>query len=190
MKTLSALFISPHLDDVAFSCGGTLIKLALNGWNIINLTCFTKSILNPQGFALACQLDKGLSANVDYMELRRAEDLEFTRRAKVSETVWINFAEAPNRGYESAKDLFDGVHEDDEIWRDLAIELMEIVEESEVDAIFAPQGIGNHVDHLQTIRAVLSCNFQQPIFWYKDAPYAIRKPEARHSDLLPQSLFE
>ncbi|MBC7798487.1 MAG: PIG-L family deacetylase, partial [Pyrinomonadaceae bacterium] len=82
------------------------------------------------------------------------------------------------------------VHEGDEIWRDLAVELKQVIDKSRVDAIFAPQGIGNHVDHLQTIRAVLSCNFQQPIFWYKDAPYTIRNPNAKHSDLLPKSLIE
>ena len=32
--TRTALFVSPHLDDVAFSCAGTLAALKSRGWNI------------------------------------------------------------------------------------------------------------------------------------------------------------
>ncbi len=72
-----ALFLSPHLDDVAFSCGGTLVGLAAGGWETHLATAFTASVPDPQGFALACQLDKGLGPEVDYMALRRAEDHAF-----------------------------------------------------------------------------------------------------------------
>ncbi len=33
MKT--AMVISPHADDAAAFCGGTLAKLALDGWNVV-----------------------------------------------------------------------------------------------------------------------------------------------------------
>jgi LmbE family N-acetylglucosaminyl deacetylase len=79
----TALFISPHLDDVAFSCGGTLIRLTQNGWHTVLCTIFTCSMPNPQGFALACQTDKGLAPDVDYMALRRAEDERFATIAGV-----------------------------------------------------------------------------------------------------------
>ena len=54
--------------------GGTMAKLAGEGWKTILCTVFTKSVFNPQGFALDCQLDKNLAPEVDYMKLRRAED--------------------------------------------------------------------------------------------------------------------
>ena len=69
-----ALALSPHLDDAAFSCGGTLARLAAAGWRVTLCTAFTRSVPDPTGFALACQLDKGLGPEVDYMALRRAED--------------------------------------------------------------------------------------------------------------------
>ena len=77
----SALFVSPHLDDVAFSCAGTAIRMAQEGWEVTVATVFTQSVLHPKGFALACQLDKGLGADEDYMALRRAEDRVFCNRA-------------------------------------------------------------------------------------------------------------
>lgn len=180
----TALFISPHLDDVAFSCGGTLIKLADENWCTILCTIFTKSVLHPKGFALACQLDKNLSPDIDYMQLRRTEDAEFARIANASEAIHLDYAEAPHRGYDSAPDLFNGVHENDEIWREIAGRINETVEAFEPSVIFAPQGIGNHVDHLQTIKAVLANNFLAKLFWYQDLPYAIRHSKAAKSDLL------
>ena len=71
----AALALSPHLDDAAFSCGGTLARLARGGARVVVATPFTATVPDPTGFALACQLDKGLGAHVDYMALRRAEDV-------------------------------------------------------------------------------------------------------------------
>ena len=70
----TALALSPHLDDAAFSCGGTLARLAGAGWRVVVATAFTATVPEPSGFALACQLDKGLAPEVDYMALRRDED--------------------------------------------------------------------------------------------------------------------
>ena len=67
----TALALSPHLDDAAFSCGGLLASLAQAGWRVVMATLFTGSVAEPKGFALACQLDKGLGPEIDYMALRR-----------------------------------------------------------------------------------------------------------------------
>ncbi len=157
----SALFVSPHLDDVAFSCAGTAIRLVQEGWDVTIATVFTRSVPNPEGFALACQLDKGLSEDVDYMALRRAEDREFCRRAGLCEPVHLNLPDAPHRGYTSAPDLFAGVHGDDEVWRQISLPA--------ADVVFGPQGLGNHADHLQ-VRRTLPGN----CMLYQDSPYAIR----------------
>ena len=59
----TALFLSPHLDDVAFSCGGTLLRLTDDPrWRVVLCTVFTASVADPQGFALRCQTDKGIAA--------------------------------------------------------------------------------------------------------------------------------
>ena len=61
---MRVLAVSPHLDDAAFSVGGTLAALAAAGHQVTVVTCFTASVPDPDGFALACQLDKGLAAGV------------------------------------------------------------------------------------------------------------------------------
>lgn len=187
----TALFVSSHLDDAAFSCGGTMARLARRGWYTVLATVFTKSVDEPTGFALECQLDKGLSADVDYMALRREEDLLFANRVGVGEVVWLDLPEAPHRGYDSAPALFSGVLERDEVWCEVTNRLAGLLETLAPDAVFAPQALGNHADHLQVVRAVRELGDpSSPVVWYRDAPYAAREPEARPSPLLPDGLAE
>ena len=188
MKT--ALFISPHLDDAAFSCGATMARLAADGWRTILCTVFTKSVMSPKGFALACQLDKGLPPEVDYMKLRRVEDCRAARILNAAEVLHLSFAEAPHRGYESAAELFAEVKKDDAIWQSVAEHFVLLNDIHQPDLIFAPQGLGRHVDHRQTIRAVRQSLPTEKICWYRDTPYAIRQPDEVPTDLPTADLSE
>ncbi len=181
----TALFLSPHLDDVAFSCGGTLLRLTDDPrWRVILCTIFTASVPAPQGFALRCQTDKGIAPEVDYMALRRAEDEAFAALANVHDARRWDYREAPHRRYESAAELFAGVHHEDTVWQPLAEDLAALDDEIGPDLVFAPQGLGNHVDHVQTIRATLLTWPAERIIWFRDTPYAIRQPEAVPAGLL------
>ena len=94
----TALVLSPHLDDAAFSCGGTVAQLADAGWRSVMVTAFTATVLPATGFALACQLDKGLGPEVDYMALRREEDRAAAVILGVADLRWLDLPEAPHRG--------------------------------------------------------------------------------------------
>ena len=181
----TALFLSPHLDDVAFSCGGTLLRLADDPrWRVELCTLFTASVPDPQGFALRCQTDKGIPAEVDYMALRRTEDEAYAAFAKVHDTRHWDYREAPHRRYESPADLFAGIRDDDAVWQPLSDDLAALDNEIQPALVFAPQGLGNHVDHLQTIRATLAVWPVERVVWYRDTPYAIREPDARPAGAL------
>ena len=173
MTIPTVLFVSPHLDDVAFSCGGLAALLADAGWHTVLATVFTRSVVPAQGFALACQLDKGLDATVDYMALRRAEDREAARLLDFAECRHLDLPEAPHRGYDSAPALFAGLHADDGIGREVADHLRALEEALRPALVLAPQGLGGHVDHLQVRGAVLDA-MRAPTAWYRDTPYAIR----------------
>ena len=154
------------------------------------LTCFTGNVAAPSGFALACQLDKGLSADVDYMALRRAED----RRACAvigAEAVHWPFLEAPHRGYADAAALFAGLRADDHVVDALMRALMRLCAENEADVVYGPFGVGNHVDHIVLRRALENTGFADKVRWWEDYPYAMREPAppagiARHK-LDPES---
>jgi LmbE family N-acetylglucosaminyl deacetylase len=173
--------VSPHLDDAAFSAGGTLAALAAAGHEVTVVTCFTASVPDPQGFALACQLDKGLPADVDYMALRRDEDA--AAMAVLGATpLHLGLPEAPHRGYGSAPDLFAGVHDGDEVWRTVR----DLLEGVAGELWLAPQALGSHVDHLQVLRAVAGTG--RPVLWWRDSPYVLRDPGARPGPDLPAGL--
>lgn len=165
------LVLSPHLDDAAFSVGPFLAKFS-NRARIIVATAFTKSELNPSDFALACQLDKGLSAETDYMAIRRKEDIEWSRRIG-AEVVHGPFAEAPHRGYQSAKELFGSVLESDKLKYSLTSWLKDLDLIFNPKIILCPIGVGNHVDHLW-IHKVARHSFDSklPLLFFKDQPYS------------------
>ena len=181
----TALFVSPHLDDAVFSAGGLAGLLADRGWTTILVTAFTRSVVPATGFALACQLDKGLAPEVDYMALRRAEDREAASRLGFGETLWLDLLEAPHRGYDSAPALFADVHEHDSVRIPLAAQLVGLAAEIRPDLVLAPQGLGNHVDHQQVILATIGCFRADKTAFYRDTPYAIREPDARPFGAIP-----
>jgi len=173
----TALFLSPHLDDVAFSCGGLLAQLGDAGWRTVMVTAFTRTVLPAMGFALACQLDKGLGPEIDYMALRREEDRAAAAILGVSDLRFLDVPEAPHRGYGSAPALFGAIAVDDQVWRPLAAGITALIDELQPNLVLAPQGLGDHVDHRQMIRAVLHAAPRHLAF-YRDTPYAIRNPDA------------
>ena len=180
MKKKKIAFVSPHLDDAVFSVGGVMAALAEEGHVLHVITCFTQSVLAPTGFALACQLDKGLSAEVDYMELRRAEDAQACQLLG-AQPYWLDFSEAPHRGYESASALFADILVEDTIQTALREQLQQTIASVSPDLILSPIGIGNHVDHQQVKQVVKILEQHFPaipfLYWY-DEPYLSRHPSA------------
>ncbi len=170
----TALALSPHLDDAAFSAGGTLVRLAAGGWQVVMATVFTASVADPQGFALACQLDKGLSAEVDYMALRRSEDFLAAEALGIDAPIHLPFREAPHRGYASAPELFSDLRPDDNVGLNLADAFERLMTDTRPDLILAPQAVGGHVDHVQVVRAFRGAQPPLPVLWWRDFPYTVR----------------
>ena len=168
------LAISPHLDDAVFSAGGTLAGHAVRGDEATILTCFAGNVDRPEGFALACQLDKGLGPEVDYMALRRAEDIAACAAIGARALHW-DYLEAPHRGYHSARALFEARLPQDDVHEQLARDLHELLDNLRPDIVYAPYGIGSHVDHLAVRQAVEMAGCQ-PV-WWEDYPYALREKQ-------------
>ena len=179
-----SLFLSPDLDVVAFSCGARLAKRARRGRAVL-ATLFTASVAAPEGFALACQTDKGLPADADYMAIRRAEDVLAARILGAESVRHAPFVEAPHRGYPSAAALFAGPRAEDDVWRSLRAAIDALLGELTPARVYVPQALGGHVDHVQLVRAFLACGWRGEVHWYRDAPYVIRDSRARACELVP-----
>lgn len=168
-----------------FSCGGLLALLAERGWRTVMATAFTRSVLPATGFALECQLDKGLPPEADYMALRRTEDTAAAALLGITELRWLDLPEAPHRGYHFAPALFRTPHPGDAVGEPLRTAFAALAADTAPDLVLAPQGLGNHVDHVQVIHAALQCFPAERMAFWRDTPYAIRQPAAQPSPWLP-----
>ncbi|MGB7405183.1 MAG: PIG-L family deacetylase [Pacificimonas sp.] len=168
--TTTVLAVSPHLDDAIFSLGGYLSRRAAAGDRVIVATVFTGNVAQPQGFALACQLDKGLPPDVDYMALRREEDRQACTLIG-AEPVHLNFLEAPHRGYDSAVALFERPRQENKLESMIADSLGELVQRHKPGKIYGPKAIGGHVDHF-LVAHILAEHFA--VRCWADYPYTNR----------------
>lgn len=192
----TALLLSPHLDDVVFSCGGIAAMLASTGWRVVVATAFTRPVHPASGFALECQRDKGLADDVDYMALRQGED-RAACEAIGAEPLLLDLPEAPNRGYVTLAALFGQPHEEDTVAGPLAGRFTALLGEERPALVLAPQGCGRHVDHARLIDAVLDRSVQDGMAsaflgFYRDTPYVIRDaraaPDPRVDTLAPHDI--
>jgi LmbE family N-acetylglucosaminyl deacetylase len=179
VRTLLAL--SPHLDDAVFSAGATIAQASRQGWRTIIATVFTGNVAQPTGFALACQLDKGLASDIDYMAIRRAEDTLACTRVG-AEALHLPFLEAPHRGYESAQALFAGVRPDDKARLEVSESLDALVQTIRPDRVLAPLGLGGHVDHLIVRDAVAALAASADVSLWEDWPYVERLESHNRKD--------
>ncbi len=184
---MKLLAISPHLDDAAFSAGGLLAARAQQGWDVAVATCFTGNVARPTGFALACQLDKGLPAEVDYMALRRDEDIAACRELG-ARAIHLPFLEAPHRGYEAAAMLFRPRLARDHIVEPLATALAALVAVERPDLILGPLCLGDHVDHHAVREAMTGACAGNAMLLWEDWPYADRETRVAATPALVQPL--
>lgn len=175
--TRTLLALSPHLDDAAFSAGAALARRADAGWRVVVATLFTGGAPYPQGFALACQLDKGLGREVDYMALRRTEDAHACA-VLGAEAEHVPLLEAPHRGYDSAAALFRPPRADDAVAPDLQAQVARLLAAYAPNEVWAPRALGGHVDHVLVHRALVAAAPAAPVLWWTDWPYADRPAPA------------
>lgn len=171
MSTLLA--ISPHLDDAVFSAGATIARASRRGWRTIVATVFTGNVAQPSGFALGCQLDKGVPPEIDYMAIRRAEDAAACVLVG-AEAIHLPFLEAPHRGYENPQALFGDARADDEARAPVLEAIAALFLEIRPDHVLAPLGLGGHVDHLIVRDAVRATVPGATLHLWEDWPYVER----------------
>ncbi|MCX7624049.1 MAG: PIG-L family deacetylase [Thermomicrobium sp.] len=172
----SALFLSPHFDDVPLSCGGTVALFGSLGIDTIILTLFGGEPRGPlTPFARQQHRWRGLD-DTTVIRIRRNEEL--AAAAVLGATArWLDYPDAIYRDarYTSDDELFGPIHPDDAgLLEELADEVHAFLEAlPKPVTVFAPLAIGNHVDH-QLARAVGQRLADRGfVVWcYEDLPYA------------------
>lgn len=172
------LFLSPHYDDVALSAGATVAQLADLGLAPETVVVFGAEpdpdiALSP--FAAAMHAGWGLSAG-DVVASRQAEETAAAAILGASTRI-LPFRDAIYRGfrYLSDDDLFGLPAPTEETLPDEIITALSLRDDPDAAVrIYAPMGVGRHVDHQLVFRAaVVLAAHGWDVWFYEDTPYAL-----------------
>lgn len=181
------IFLSPHFDDVAYSCGGTLGVQVSTGLRPLVITVFggvsQETTLSP--FALAIHRKMGFSQDAASVNAtRRREDVAAMNLLGV-DYLWLDYLEAPYRGtppyYINDNELMGGdVHRGDSwIDEELAGILVALRKRLPDTVWYAPLGVGRHVDHQIVCSAAdRLTQLGAKVNLYEDFPYVVRQAGA------------
>ncbi|MBV9709449.1 MAG: PIG-L family deacetylase, partial [Ktedonobacteraceae bacterium] len=191
------IFLSPHFDDVVYSCGGTLGVQVSCGLRPLVITVFggiPSANLTLSPFAMRVHQEMGADftkAPGNAVEIRRKEDANALDYLEV-DYLWLDYLDALYRGspayYSDRKQLIGGdVHPADAaIDRQLASELLALQERLPDTAWYTPLGVGRHVDH-QIVCSAADRLTQRgaKVYYYEDFPYILQEGalEARKQEL-------
>jgi len=170
------IYLAPHFDDAALSCGGSIGVQRQAGPQVLVITIFggtgqAQGALSP--FATQLQSETGLGANVEEaIARRRAEDAAACQLLD-ADYLWLDFPDAIYRGYNSREALFGSLDRADVgIEEQLAAILLDIHSRAPLSVIYAPLGVGHHVDHQLVCSAADRLAQQKAnIKFYEDFPY-------------------
>jgi LmbE family N-acetylglucosaminyl deacetylase len=170
------IYISPHLDDAVLSCGGRILQQAQSGHRVLVVTVFAGvskagSPLSPFAAELHALWNLGPDAPV----MRRKEDAEALACLGADGVYWsyldcIYRQAAGSFPYASEEALFGEVHPaEEELIAELVVRVADLPLEPG-GTLYAPMGIGRHVDHQVVHRA--AGRVERPVTYFEDYPYA------------------
>ncbi|CAN5822111.1 PIG-L family deacetylase [soil metagenome] len=167
------VFISPHLDDVALSCGGAVAKAARSGSPLIVTVFAGKPGKDISEFA-QFQHQRWQLGGDNAVDLRRDEDRQAAERLGSSVRVhWMEYPDAIYRdpNYSSDEALFGEPLECDIA---LAEGMHKELRGLDANRYVVPLGVGNHVDHQLVVRAGTMLLREGADVWgYAEVPYAL-----------------
>jgi LmbE family N-acetylglucosaminyl deacetylase len=191
------LFVSPHPDDAALSCGGLILRLTGRGERVEIVTIFSgagrRPALTPYqrlalGFgsqdpwapgtatadseAAEPSGEDGAPSPREVMERRRTEDRDYARFVGAS-VVHLDMPDAVFRDYVGDEELLGEPKPGDLV---PVRELRAVIEDRSPDRVYAPLAVGGHTDHRLARRAAVAlvgaAIAPESLRFYEDFPYA------------------
>jgi len=171
------VYLSPHLDDAVYSCGGLIAQQVRLGHKVQVITVCAGDPPDGSLSPFAMQLHMRWGAQDAPIENRRMEDRAACARLGASFQHW-DVPDAIYRRnsegqwlYQDEQAIFGPLHPDEHA---LACQLGDRLREqlSEQDVLLSPLGVGGHVDHRLARRIAEHCT--KKLWYYRELPYAWR----------------
>ena len=169
------IYLSPHLDDVIYSCGGLIWEQTNSGHDVAIWTIFAADapIYPLSQFAETMHDNWGLEEHA--VKVRREED-QISSKIVGAAPHYLSYldciyrkSESGTYYYQSDSDLFGGLDTGEaDIITALTADLKDQLPANA--QIVVPLSIGNHVDHEFTRKA--ASRLEIPLYYYADYPYA------------------
>lgn len=185
MNKIQHIFLSPHYDDAALSCGGLITQLSAAGELVVVTTIFGGKPDYTHLSPFARMIHGRPLASEDPIERRRAEERQAlaalgacSRPGDALDCIYRQDAEGTRWLYASEAALFGAVDPaDDALAEELAQCLAALAPAPDHCILYAPLAIGNHVDHQIVRRSadVLQAHGYD-VRYYEDYPYIARDP--------------
>ncbi len=188
------IYLQPHFDDAALSCGGAIRQQTRFGQQTLVITVFgglPPESLQPSGFARQNSQIMSLPEEpTAAVTARRAED-EAAITSLGADVLWLDYLDALYRGtpayYQNNEALFGPVNQGDlALDEELGTLFLTLAERAPLAAFYAPLGVGHHVDHqLVCSAADRLAQRKVNVKFFEDFPYVSRPGalEARQSEL-------
>ena len=170
------IYLSPHLDDAALSCGGQIAKYSGEERSVLIVTITAGDPPTGAESHYIQELHSRWELEQDAVAARRAEDIA---ACQILGADWLHWAVPdciyrfdPQTGqplYQSDPDIFGDVQPAETYLVQSLMEEMRNLPPAE--AVIAPLTVGHHVDHLLT-RTAAEAVWGNRLSYYEDYPYA------------------
>jgi LmbE family N-acetylglucosaminyl deacetylase len=182
MDCYDFVYLSPHLDDVVFSCGAQIFQHTSQGMSVMIITLMAGDP-DPNMLGNHAQiLHKRWRLGSDAVSIRRNEDLLACAYIGADTLHWpyldCIYRYNPQTGehlYPTDPSLFGPVDmSESELVSNISTRMMDLPSHHEV---LAPLALGNHVDHKITRQVATLTMDTAKLSFYEEFPYVIHGSE-------------
>ena len=173
--SLAAIYLAPHLDDAALSCGGQIVRLTRAGRRVLIVTVMAGDPPTDVENDYIRSLHARWQVERDVTALRRAEDVAACAILGAEYLHWpiadCIYRLDPATGrplYVSDHDIFGDIRPAEQ---PLVAEIANLLQRlPAASQVYAPLAVGHHVDHL-LVAADAQRVFGNDLQFYEDYPY-------------------
>ncbi len=171
-----AIYLSPHLDDAALSCGGQIYQQSQSGQSVLVVSVTAGDPGSGSISPFAEELHERWQLPADAVAARRREDMAACAILGADHAHW-DFLDCIYRRhpasreplYTTGENIFGRFHPAESALVDELAQRMSRLPRH--GTLYLPLTIGNHVDHQLVLMAAQSLEAKDTFRYYEDFPY-------------------